>query len=284
MRESLPTSNPETPGIAERLHTWGAEGKFIMAKFAIMIISTVLCGVLPARASEQVINQWCPVLTDIKADPQITTIYQGKTVALCCDHCLTKFKADPERYIDQLEQFTHTASQSSATTTATEKTGHAEKQGHDHQGDVGETGKKQILLLGRLHPVIAHFPMAGIPLAFLGFIVWLLTRQQVFIKADVPALLAATVAAVVAVISGQIRHDAMRFSGALDQILEQHQFAGIMLMIFCLSLTALRVWRWNDLRGTWGWIYAGGLFAGSILTGVVGYLGGSLVYGPGHLG
>ena len=255
-----------------------------MARLAIMVISTVLCGVLPARASEQTINQWCPVLTDIKADPEITTIYQGKTVALCCDHCLAKFKADPERYLDRLEQFAHTAGQPSATTTATGKTGHAEKQGHDHQGAVGETEEKQVSLLGRLHPVISHLPMAGIPLAFLGFIVWLLTKQQVFTKADVPALLAATVAAVVAVISGQIRHDAMSFRGTLDQILEQHQFAGITLMIFCLSLTALRIWRWNDLRGTWQWIYAGGLFVGSLLAGVVGYLGGSLVYGPGHWG
>lgn len=255
-----------------------------MTRFAIMVISTVLCGVLPARASEQAVNQWCPVLTDVKADPEITTIYQGKTVALCCDHCLAKFKADPERYIDRLEQFTHAAGKSSAATTAAGRTGHAEKQGHDHQYAAGETEEKQISLLGRLHPVIAHFPMAGIPLAFLGFMVWLLTRQQVFIKADVPALLAATVAAVAAVISGQIRHDAMRFSGTLDQIVEQHQFAGITLMIFCLSLAALRVWRWKDLSGTWRWIYAGGLFVGSLLTGVVGYLGGSLVYGPGHLG
>jgi len=37
-----------------------------------------------------------------QADPEFTTLYQGMTVAFCCDRCLAKFEANPQRYVANL--------------------------------------------------------------------------------------------------------------------------------------------------------------------------------------
>jgi uncharacterized membrane protein len=137
--------------------------------------------------------------------------------------------------------------------------------------------------LGRVHPVIVHFPLAGVPLAFLGFLTWAVTGREAFAKADVPPLFVAALASIAAVITGNIAHDAMRFSGELHEIVERHEFVSTTIMVVALCLTALRVWRWNRLTGKWRWVYGVGLSVTCILVVITGYLGGSLVFGPDHL-
>ena len=53
--------------------------------------------------ADKVLNTVCPVSTE-DADPEITYTYKGKTYALCCNKCLKKFKADPEKYISRLSE------------------------------------------------------------------------------------------------------------------------------------------------------------------------------------
>jgi YHS domain-containing protein len=48
-------------------------------------------------------NTICPVSTE-EADPEITYTYEGKTYAVCCNNCLKRFKADPEKYISRLSE------------------------------------------------------------------------------------------------------------------------------------------------------------------------------------
>jgi uncharacterized membrane protein len=122
-----------------------------------------------------------------------------------------------------------------------------------------------------------------IPLAFLAYLVWLGTGQNAFAKADVPPLFVAAMAAVAAVITGNIAHDSMQFSTSMHEIVERHQMIATTVMILSLILTAVRIWRWNTIAGRWRWIYGGGLFVVSMLLGITGYLGGSLVFGPDHL-
>ncbi len=135
----------------------------------------------------------------------------------------------------------------------------------------------------RVHPVLVHFPVAGIPLALLGLLASLLSRKQVFAAADVPPLLLAALAAVAAVISGNIAHDTMRLSSSLHDYVRWHQYAGTTVMILALVLGVMRIWRWNRLTGPWLWVYGGGLLLAALLAGLTGYLGGSLVFGPEHL-
>jgi YHS domain-containing protein len=94
----------------------------ILSSIALIIVAA------PVLASDQPVNEWCPVLTDQKADPTITTVYQGKTVAFCCDRCRAKFLADPEKYAGRLPQFG-----GSPTTTAPSTQEASESEGHDGQ-------------------------------------------------------------------------------------------------------------------------------------------------------
>lgn len=155
--------------------------------------------------------------------------------------------------------------------------------GHDHDNGAAPAGDEREPLLGRLHPAIVHFPLAGLPLALLGFLVWMATGREAFVRADVPPLFVGTLAAVGAVVTGNIAHDAMRFSESLHVVVERHQLVSTTVMVIAICLSALRLWRWNGLTGGWRWTYGCGLLIASGLLGYTGYLGGSLVFGPDHL-
>jgi uncharacterized membrane protein len=139
-------------------------------------------------------------------------------------------------------------------------------------------------LLGRLHPAIVHFPVAGLPLALLGFLTWVVSSRAAFEKADALPLLLATAAAVAAVISGNNAFDSLSFSESMRTVAERHQTLSTAIMIVCLALTLVRLLRWNRLGGLWRWIYGLGLLAAVVMVSITGYLGGSLVFGPDHLG
>lgn len=50
----------------------------------------------------------CPVMGQ-PIDKQYFTEYQGKKVYFCCPACDAKFKADPEKYLAKLPQFSQAA-------------------------------------------------------------------------------------------------------------------------------------------------------------------------------
>ncbi len=218
----------------------------------------------------------CPVMSFEEADPAITIQYLGKKVAFCCDTCEKKFLANPERYVGRLAAFSDDGADHAA-------------QGHDaHAGDADgghEHGSDEtkMPLLARIHPVVVHFPLAGVPIAMVAMLGWLVSRKKLFAYGDVPPIVLAAASSVVAIVTGNFAHDSMRFSDAMHDYVEWHQFAATALMLLVLVLTGLRLWRWRRLDGRWLVAYAGGLVVASGLVGVVGYLGGSLVFGPDHL-
>lgn len=72
-----------------------------------------------AEAKEAKLNAKCPVSGD-DADPKMTAVYKGKTVAFCCEDCAKDFEKNPKKYLASLE--------------AQEKAA-AAKESHDHDGD-----------------------------------------------------------------------------------------------------------------------------------------------------
>ena len=58
-----------------------------------------------AVGPESVTNEYCPVLTDRKANPEIFSDYEGKRVYFCCQACKTEFGENPEKYLGPLPQF-----------------------------------------------------------------------------------------------------------------------------------------------------------------------------------
>lgn len=112
-------------------------------------------------------------------------------------------------------------------------------------------------------------------IAMLG---WMTSRKAFFALADLPPLVLAAATSVFAVVTGNTAHDSMRFSTALHDYVEWHQFSATGLMILLLALCGLRLWCWRRLDGRWLVAYATVLLLASGLVGVVGYPGGSLVF------
>lgn len=56
-----------------------------------------------AAEESKVFNTICPVSHE-EADPEITFEYNGKLYATCCNNCMKKLKADPEKYISKLSE------------------------------------------------------------------------------------------------------------------------------------------------------------------------------------
>ena len=55
-------------------------------------------------AAELAANTKCPVGGE-DVDKEVSTLYKGKTVYFCCDKCIEKFNAEPEKFVAKLPQF-----------------------------------------------------------------------------------------------------------------------------------------------------------------------------------
>lgn len=53
----------------------------------------------------QTTNVNCPVMTDMKVNPDIFTDYKGKRVYFCCLNCKAAFEKNPQKYLALLPQF-----------------------------------------------------------------------------------------------------------------------------------------------------------------------------------
>lgn len=56
------------------------------------------------QPSNQPINKFCAVEGDNPIDPAVKTVeYKGKIIGFCCEKCIPKFEADPEKYMKTLK-------------------------------------------------------------------------------------------------------------------------------------------------------------------------------------
>lgn len=60
---------------------------------------------IAASEHVQITNVVCPVMPDMKADPDIFTDYEDKRVYFCCRNCKAAFAKNPEKYLPHLPQF-----------------------------------------------------------------------------------------------------------------------------------------------------------------------------------
>ncbi len=249
---------------------------------ARMVFATAIVAFAPRGVEAQEINTMCPVMTDEEVDPEKTITFRGKTVGFCCDICIEKFKGNPEKYLPRLPQFASAQADDSGSEAGSVPGTTGEGTAPVLQTD--STSEPRKPWWGRVHPVLVHLPLAGMPLALLGFLVWISCSKESFAKADVAPLLAATVAAILAVNSGKTLEDAMGEGVASWELIAQdHEWYSERIMVLAIALSVLRIWRWNRLTGKWRWVYGIGLLIACGMLGYTGFLGGSLVYGPDHL-
>jgi YHS domain-containing protein len=65
--------------------------------------SPPLSATTQASATVKPINKYCAVEKDNEIDPAVTYLYQGKVIGFCCEDCVPKFKANPEKYMKELK-------------------------------------------------------------------------------------------------------------------------------------------------------------------------------------
>jgi YHS domain-containing protein len=85
--------------------------KIIIAATTILFMACTIsvvyadCGMCSAASAKEgeIINETCPVMGDkVDNGTPYKTEYKGKTIGFCCPACITKFKADPEKYMAKL--------------------------------------------------------------------------------------------------------------------------------------------------------------------------------------
>lgn len=135
-------------------------------------------------------------------------------------------------------------------------------------------------LLGRLHPVLIHFPIALILLAAAAeaaFAVSRHTRWRIVASVNVQA---AAVSAVVAVVAGwQLARVPGMEAGPL---LQWHRWIGTAGAVLS-ALAALSSWRLPAPSPRGARAYRLALWGASVLIGLAGHLGGLMVWGADFL-
>lgn len=220
------------------------------------------------------VNQLCPVMPEEPVDSRFILEFKGRTIGFCCEKCVAKFQANPDRYRARLPQFAAANGDSDEMRIADDVPSNAVSAG---------AAPNPVELFGRYHPVLVHLPIAGMPLALIGLCSWLVTKNAAFAAADAPPLLVGGAISIAAVVTGNIAERSTSFSPSLQNYLRWHEYAGTVLMALAVALCVLRIWRWRRLSGAWLGLYGGGLVVASIVAGISGFLGGTLVFGKGHL-
>ncbi|HEY8904026.1 MAG TPA: DUF2231 domain-containing protein [Chthoniobacterales bacterium] len=140
-----------------------------------------------------------------------------------------------------------------------------------------------VQLIGRLHPVVIHFPIALMLVACLCEVLHLTTRKRFFHSAAELNLALAILGTIVAIVLGWIlaatTHDV---SADLRWIVPWHRWLGVAALAAGIgAFVVLHLSRLHSQR--WIWLYWGLLALSAALIGITGHLGGELVYGSDYL-
>jgi uncharacterized membrane protein len=134
-----------------------------------------------------------------------------------------------------------------------------------------------IILLGRLHPAVVHFPIGLLTLAAIleG---WQFLRGKRELHAATPAcLVIGTVAALAASVLGWLLEET---TGGGGDVVELHKWVG--LSATGVAILALLIWC-KTQESSSKMVLRALLFGVATLVGATGYLGGELVFGANHL-
>ena len=89
--------------------------KYFILLIAIVIVITSIpytatyancsmCDMSKAKKGE-VINKTCPVMGGkVSKDTQYKAVHKGKTIGFCCAGCVDAFKANPDKYLKNIEK------------------------------------------------------------------------------------------------------------------------------------------------------------------------------------
>lgn len=248
-------------------------------------------------------NTLCPVTPDEAVDPSFFTDHDGTRVYFCCRRCVLRFKQNPEALTESLARVMPVAMPEDKSKPEAEGHDHdhpedaavagqpdadrlgATDGGHDHDGESPEEnhdhatdhGVSLTAMLGRLHVVVIHFPIAFLLLGALVEVVGL-AREQLRNEGVIRLLTAVgALSAVAAVLIGLLHGSASDYSGTLSWVFWWHRALGI-----SVAVAAGIAWfavEQRARRKRMSRFATAALLVSAALVGVAGHFGGSLVYG-----
>jgi uncharacterized membrane protein len=143
-----------------------------------------------------------------------------------------------------------------------------------------QKGDKQMLLIGRLHPLVLHFPI-GLVLAAAGAeLLAILTRRESWRALGVANARAGGALAAVTAIAGWALTSAPFVEPS--RLLEWHRWVGVAGATAAVVAAVVSTQLRSQSRH-WLIFYQAGLFGAAALIGLAGHLGGTLVWGAAFL-
>lgn len=139
------------------------------------------------------------------------------------------------------------------------------------------------VFLGRLHPVVVHFPIALLLAGLLYELVAIAKGRAVPTSIGVMAVSAGALSALVAAWFGTLNASHQTFSGVSEATVAWHRLLGWTL-VGCSAIAVASAWL-HRMRGAWAFrlAYLVALLMSAATVGAVGHLGGQLVHGQTYL-
>lgn len=216
-------------------------------------------------------NAFCPVMPDEPIDPDISVVYEGEEIFLCCKKCKRKFLADPQAYLPPSKPESNEASGYS----------HDEESGdeHDHASDHGtDDGPAKLLTyVGKFHPLAVHFPIALLLSAFLTEVVAAWRTLPILGKFARFLVVLGAASAVAAAGLGWLAAGAVNYPEEMAGVLWRHRWLGVSVAVISVFAAALSCLHRD--RKAWVRAYRITLGCVAILVGLTGHLGATLIYG-----
>ncbi len=206
---------------------------------------------------------WCPVTTDEAASKKFSVVYGAQEIYFCCRGCRKDFLADPEQYLGNLGVAVATAASEQALPVP-----------DDHDGPQPNSF---LQLIGKLHPLVVHFPIAFIPLVLFMELYTICKRRESFASTRVILPLAA-LSALAAASLGWIDAMHANYPEDLQATLFRHRWAGVATAVITVAAAVMQ--HLSQVGGKRRNITYGILLGlARVLVAVTGHLGATLIYG-----
>lgn len=247
----------------------------------VFVLLVILAGVLaaPAFADEgesadtmPAVNKMCPVTTEEPVDPNYWVMHEGRKIGFCCKRCKTQFRADAGSFLENLPPVE----------SAPIEHGSAD---HDHSidHDAAVARPRLLVIVGRMHVMAVHFPVALLMLAALLELASLRGQWRGAAALVRPFAGLGALSSIAAASLGLIHALDADYRGELLGYFEWHRALGLATVAGSVLAWYLIEKRRRDpthkrVRAARIVIVMLG-----ILVGVAGHLGGALVFGPDYL-
>lgn len=138
-------------------------------------------------------------------------------------------------------------------------------------------------LLGRMHPMLVHFPIGWLLLLMLIDLAAFWFKREDFATMGLYLLIGTMLSFFPAIIAGFLRMDELTGDVNVPAVMKLHRNLILATAVLTAAALALRLSKRNRLCGFWKVGYFGLTTAATLLMSVAGHLGGKLVFGENYL-